>query len=554
MPPPARDIQAIISAILLIAVLALYLRRFGAPRRWLVIALGVCLLDQAAKAVWLRLRVLHNLWPRHHESVLGGWLRVGYEENKSLGFGGSSSYLLATTAVCAAILWIAQLRLARRRYRMAPLTEIAGALVTGGLFAILLDRIRLGHVMDLFDFGERSNFTYNVADLAAFAAAGLLALRSAQWLVARVQRRGSAVASDAEATSDRTERPGLTRRLIAPSMLVSAAVLLALVWRYGGEEGYHPSPLHKAALKGDAAAVARLLARGADVNALDEEAGCTPLHAAASAGHLGIVRMFLAKGANVNAPDKGGKTALVDAAFKSRTQVVAFLLNHGADPNGAKSPGLPVGPGACARDPQVLKLLLAHGADVSGEIGRSALRRACFCGRGEMVRLLLSAGIDANQQYDGGQTALHLAAASRSATATEALLAAGAAVDARDKAGQTPLLLAMEKATTHVLIAHGANVNARAHDRSTLLMRAALQRDPAWVKMLLTSGADVNAANDKGWTALHYAAVKGQTQIVEALLAAGANINAKTHDGATPLRLTKDEQTAALLREHGGRS
>ena len=45
------------------------------------------------------------------------------------------------------------------------------------------------------------------------------------------------------------------------------------------------------------------------------------------------VKALLAKGANVNAADEEGHTALIFAAFNGRAETVKLLLAAGADPN-----------------------------------------------------------------------------------------------------------------------------------------------------------------------------------------------------------------------------
>ncbi len=167
--------QAAVAAVLLIGVLALYLLRFARSWRWVAVALLVCVLDQAAKAA------ISPKGGQHRVSFLGGWLRVAYTENWEQGFGGNVPYLLATTVLCVAALYLLYERLLRARYRMSPLAEIAVALMVGGYMGILLDRVRLGFVVDFLEFGRASAFVYNVADLAVFLALALLLARAVQW-------------------------------------------------------------------------------------------------------------------------------------------------------------------------------------------------------------------------------------------------------------------------------------------------------------------------------------------------------------------------------------
>ena len=143
-------VQAVVAAVLLIGMLTLYLIRFARSWRWVAIALLVCVLDQAAKAL-----VSPGLGQRRM-SLLGGWLQIRYAQNWEQGFGGSVPYLLVTTAVCVAALYFLYERLLKARYRMSPLAEAAVALMVGGYAGILLDRVRLGFVVDFLEFGRAS--------------------------------------------------------------------------------------------------------------------------------------------------------------------------------------------------------------------------------------------------------------------------------------------------------------------------------------------------------------------------------------------------------------
>ena len=76
-------------------------------------------------------------------------------------------------------------------------------------------------------------------------------------------------------------------------------------------------------------------------------------------------------------------------------------------------------------------------------------------------------------------------------------------------------------------------------------------------ELLIAEGADVNAKSEADATPLHYAASWGGKEIVELLIAAGADVNAKNDNGNTPLDwaiLRKHTETADLLRKHGGKT
>jgi signal peptidase II len=169
--------QAIVSAILLATILVLYLYRFARAQRWLPIALGVCLLDQV-----LKVYVIANHLDDRRVPLFGGAIQITCLRNREQGFGGDISYLLFLTALCVLALLFLYYRLDRMNYRMSRLAEVGFAIMIGGYLGILLDRIMLGSVIDFIEFGKRSQFVYNLADLAVILAMGLLCVRVVRFL------------------------------------------------------------------------------------------------------------------------------------------------------------------------------------------------------------------------------------------------------------------------------------------------------------------------------------------------------------------------------------
>lgn len=190
-----------------------------------------------------------------------------------------------------------------------------------------------------------------------------------------------------------------------------------------------------AADKGDTAAVERLLASGANVNAQEmrteyvdhgngsggveyiPETGRSALMAAAEKGHLAVVEKLLAAGANVNAHarypevegahmyDKGaGETALVFALKNGHNAVAERLLAAGANVNDGGHGGCvpesdmcgsspyPLGLAAARGDTKMVNALLQHKADPN-----FGLCEAASAGRTEMVKLLLDKGAKVNE-------------------------------------------------------------------------------------------------------------------------------------------------------------
>ena len=92
------------------------------------------------------------------------------------------------------------------------------------------------------------------------------------------------------------------------------------------------SPLYLAATNGDAAAIARLLAAGADPNAVLTAEGESVLMLASQTGDAPAVKALLDRGADPNTQQLRGQTALMWAAAEGHAGVVKLLLAHGADP------------------------------------------------------------------------------------------------------------------------------------------------------------------------------------------------------------------------------
>ncbi|NJP89140.1 ankyrin repeat domain-containing protein [Nonomuraea sp. FMUSA5-5] len=129
--------------------------------------------------------------------------------------------------------------------------------------------------------------------------------------------------------------------------------------------------------------------------------------------------------------------ALYQAAVQGHGDIVRTLLAAGADPDQETEDGLPL----CAA--------------------------ACW-GHLDAVNALLDAGADPDRQESpGAMTALHWAVANDRLAVVEALLARGADPDLRDSAGNTPLSRAAERGATAVvraLLDHGAAPDPRSLD------------------------------------------------------------------------------------------
>jgi uncharacterized protein len=271
------------------------------------------------------------------------------------------------------------------------------------------------------------------------------------------------------------------------------------------------------------AVVSVLVSHKADVN-LASKSGSTPLMFAAQ-GSLESARTLLAAGARQNdvQPDTG-QTALIIASTMGNTDIVALLLDNGADPaivDGNTFTALH----AAVRDSDygadhasrvtaaaTVKVLLAHGADPNVRINQTK----------QTVRAL-------NEVSFQGATPLALAAEVNSLDAIKELVKGGADPNIATEQGTTPLMFAV-----------GAGTDVQ---RTRSLEERALALETT--KYLVGLGVDVNAVGQFGWTALHCATYQGLNDVIELLVSKGAKIDAFDRLGQTPLSislsvLTKD--------------
>jgi hypothetical protein len=102
---------------------------------------------------------------------------------------------------------------------------------------------------------------------------------------------------------------------------------------------FDPHDFVRAAALGDARALEKSLAAGADVNA-SIGYGETALIAAAAAGRADMVRLLLRSGADVDARRDDGFNALIIAAFLGHKEGVRALLEYSADVTGRDRTGM----------------------------------------------------------------------------------------------------------------------------------------------------------------------------------------------------------------------
>jgi ankyrin repeat protein len=85
---------------------------------------------------------------------------------------------------------------------------------------------------------------------------------------------------------------------------------------------------------------------------------------------------------------------------------------------------------------------------------------------------------------------------------------------------------------------------------NTPLKIASVQGDTPLVEALLAAGADVNARNEDDMTALHYAVSQGHADVVRVLMLAGADPNRLDRYERSPLDYADTAEMRELLLDH----
>ena len=334
-------------------------------------------------------------------------------------------------------------------------------------------------------------------------------------------------------------------------------------------------------------AALRFIKKGMDFSPVVDEKGNTLLTWAASCPHLKIARKLIDCGADPNQRGDHGAPPIVVAGIIGDIPTLSLLLKKGATIDAASAGVTAIMRAAQNNHHEAIDFLAGKGANIDAQADyhrSTALFWAARGGHREALHALIRhhAGLDIADS--DGMTPLHEAIRSCRMDPAQALLAAGANVDARNKNGSTPLMFAgaqygpgedctrmlikcrakldlqnefgetalmwavtdgSEKSALALIEAH-ADLNLQDVNGNTALMRAINhgQRDAA--KAMIAKGTRSNVKNNAGQTALFWAATKGDAEIVGLLLAAGADPLAVDAEGRTALSYLGDKSPEAL--------
>jgi len=219
------------------------------------------------------------------------------------------------------------------------------------------------------------------------------------------------------------------------------------------------------------------------------------IHTAARTGELQQVQSILATTpAALDQMDSQGQTPLHQA----------IIGNHG----------------------DIARYLVASGAalDEKDRQGRTPLYIALDRGRTGSAIMLLDAGADHRRL---GATALHMGVRTGNLTIVRRMLASEAPVNATNRRGETPLVLAIKRNQNEMailLLQHGADPVLELDGGTPVICWAAANGRQQIVTLLVENGADLEATGGDGHKAIDLAARHGHQEIVAFLQVHGQRI------------------------------
>ncbi|CAG0890334.1 unnamed protein product [Cyprideis torosa] len=311
----------------------------------------------------------------------------------------------------------------------------------------------------------------------------------------------------------------------------SVACLLEMGAPVEAEDKNKWRPLHLACDKGHSPCVRLLVNAGADVNARTAD-GYTPFLIAAGLNHVEILRLLAHSGADISLADDNRWTPLHFAAVLGHTSSVACLLEMGApvEAEGKKERARPLHLACISGHTPCADLLLRAGANINARIryGRTPLHLCSRKGHRAVVLLLLGWGAEVDCRQEGGYTALHWACAEGHVYVARDLVAHGADVNAKDRSDATPLIGASNGGhveTVEFLVREAkADLEGRENISGwTALAHAAQEGHTHVMEILLAAGAEVDARGSDGLTPLQWACMKGSLEGARLLIDHGAD-------------------------------
>ncbi|XP_054394226.2 ankyrin repeat domain-containing protein 27 isoform X1 [Pongo abelii] len=354
------------------------------------------------------------------------------------------------------------------------------------------------------------------------------------------------------------------------------------------------TPLHVAALCGQASLIDLLVSKGAVVNATDYH-GATPLHLACQKGYQSVTLLLLHYKASAEVQDNNGNTPLHLACTYGHEDCVKALVYYNVESCrldiGNEKGDTPLHIAARWGYQAIIETLLQNGA--SPEIQNRLKETPLKCALNSKILSVMEAyhlsferrqksseppvqslqrSVDSISQESSTSSFSSMSAGSRQEETKkdyrevryllewteEDLEDAEDTVSAADPEFCHPLCQCPKCAPAQKRLAKvpasGLGVNVTSQDGSSPLHVAALHGRADLIPLLLKHGANAGARNADQAVPLHLACQQGHFQVVKCLLDSNAKPNKKDLSGNTPLIYACSgghHEVVALLLQHG---
>jgi ankyrin repeat protein len=253
--------------------------------------------------------------------------------------------------------------------------------------------------------------------------------------------------------------------------------------------------LTAAAMKKNVEAVNALLAAGADPNDVSDK-NQSPLLIASRHDCLGAVSALIAAGADVNCVTSYGDTPLAAAVESSIVDMVSALVAAGADVNHAPLDYTPLDVALSDRHDAIVAVLKEAGALTWPDL-MVKTNELLYRDNTESDKIILNTVLIDKASDKDRENALKFSVPADILTEVKSLLAAGVNPSLRFRAMDL-LSVASIKGYTDIveaLLAAGADINAKGDDGKTALQHAAKHKHREIVALLLAEAKELKKAN-----------------------------------------------------------
>jgi len=248
----------------------------------------------------------------------------------------------------------------------------------------------------------------------------------------------------------------------------------------------------------------------------------------------------------------GATAALVETCIRGDQQAVQALLWEGVDVNARDHHGLTALDHAIDHDQFIIAETLSAAGAVWAQSRKDVtalLIPFVNANLPNLLRYALSAGADITVTDRNGRMPLHHAVLNMRHAFLPCLANLRTAAHA-DALGNTPLhlaALACNEPALKALLIWRAALNERNRDGNTALSCACALPYVNSVMLFMRAGADTTLENRLGQRPLHIACLHGQTETVRMLLAHGADPHGRTGDGETALDIARRVNIPAIV-------